>query len=197
MSKAQETLADIAAKLRSCPCDDGCEMITHREAHNLADRIEAAAKREKAEIEANALAVGGVVEAAASRKRATPDKYSAVGDAAAMREALEYLLKERDILDFCHNNLGSKTWEDWDKVYNVLRKIIEKAMRALAARPRNCDVGTAEEQDKRFTYQFCRVGIEGCIRCKLNTLKHRGNTCSKSKAHHATPAALAFSDPTF
>lgn len=48
---------------------------------------------------------------------------------------------------------------------------------ALAAPPRNCDVGTAEEQDKRFTYQFCRVGIEGCIRCKLNTLKHRGNTC--------------------
>ena len=39
---------------------------------------------------------------------------------AALREALEYLLKERDILDFCRNNIGSKTWEDWDKVYKVL-----------------------------------------------------------------------------
>lgn len=61
---------------------------------------------------------------------------------AAMREVLEYLLKERDILDFCHNNLGSKTWEDWDKVYKVLRETIEKAMCALAARPRNCDIYT-------------------------------------------------------
>ena len=62
-----------------------------------------------------------------------------LGNTATMREALEYLLEERDILDFCHNNLSSKTWEDWDKVYKVLRKIIEKAMRALAAPPRNCD----------------------------------------------------------
>ena len=72
----------------------------------------------------------------------------------AMREALEYLLKERDILDFCRNNIGSKTWEDWDKVYKVLRKIIERAMSALSAPPRNCDVGTAEEQAERFQ-KFC------------------------------------------
>lgn len=72
------------------------------------------------------------------------------GNNKAMREALEYILKERDILDFCHNNLGSKTWEDWDKVYKVLRKIIEKSMRALAAPLRNGDVGTPEEQRRRY-----------------------------------------------
>jgi len=79
------------------------------------------------------------------------------GDSAAMREALEYLLKERDILDFCHNNLGSKTWEDWDKVYKVLRKIIEKAMRALAAPPRNCDVYNSESC--RMAYHLHGDGI--------------------------------------
>lgn len=48
---------------------------------------------------------------------------------------------------------------------------------ALAAPPRNCDVGSAEEQDKRFCHMFCRVGIDGCVKCKLNVLPHRGNTC--------------------
>ena len=54
---------------------------------DLADRIEAAAKRERAEIEANALAVGGVVEA--SRNKPS-------GDAAAMREAWSKVVKCMD-----------------------------------------------------------------------------------------------------
>lgn len=54
------------------------------------------------------------------------------GNAAKLREALERIVNERGILDFCHNNLGSKTWEDWDKVYKTLRKWIDEAMSALA-----------------------------------------------------------------
>lgn len=64
-----------------------------------------------------------------------------------------------------------------DGVLAIRESAFEKVMEALAEPVRNCDVGTAEEQDKRFTHQFCRAGIEGCIRCKLNTLQHRGNTC--------------------
>lgn len=56
-----------------------------------------------------------------------------------VREALKRIVDERGILDFCHNNLSSKTWEDWDKVYKTLRKWIDEAMSALAAPPRNCD----------------------------------------------------------
>lgn len=70
----RETLTDIVTGLRANArrfigahgvgwCEGGRIM-------SLADRIEAAWKREKAEIEANALAVGGVVEAA----RHKPDK---------------------------------------------------------------------------------------------------------------------------
>ena len=77
-----------------------------------------------------------------------------------MREALEYLLKERDIVDFCHNNLGSKTGEDWDKVYKVLRKIIEKAMRALAAPARNCDrFDDLKSAQRHYIEHGCQKGL--------------------------------------
>ena len=81
-------------------------------------------------------------------------------DMKAMREALEYLLKQRDILDFCHNNLGSKTWEDWDKVYNALRKAIEKAMCALAKPPRNCDLfNDLNSAQRHYVEHGCPKGL--------------------------------------
>ena len=87
-------------------------------------------------------------------------------NAKAIREALEFI------------KLASDDYEKYGNTKaGALDLIYEKACAALTATPRNCDIGTAEEQDRRFAYQFCRVGIEGCINCKLNTLKHRGNTC--------------------
>ena len=65
-----ETLAEIVAEMRRF----GQRHWMHDEEQDIrlyADRIEAAAKRERAEIEANALAVGGVVEAA--RHKPDPD----------------------------------------------------------------------------------------------------------------------------
>lgn len=93
--------------------------------------------------------------------------------------------------DWCHNNIGSKTWEDWESMdkflvsvadrieqsvancdglankakaravleavkrhldgyvtdVRELRKMVEKV---LEEPPRNCDVGTVEEQRRRF-----------------------------------------------
>lgn len=79
MSEHNETLADIVAEMRGM---GNYQRYSGDHAHALADRIEAAAKRERGEIEANALAVGGVVEA--SRNKPS-------GDSAAMREALELM----------------------------------------------------------------------------------------------------------
>lgn len=85
----------------------------------------------------------------------------------SLRDALEWL--DRDINEEAHDD---------GKMSNANAIRVGFIRNMLAKFPlRNCDVGTAEEQDKRFAYQFCMVGIEGCARCKLNTLKHRGNTC--------------------
>ena len=112
------------------------------------------------------LSISDRIEAALKRKReATSDKSSAVGNAAAMREAL----MEASIA------LSSATHHDLteDDAKDCLA-VIETA---LSEPPRNCDVGTAEEQAKRF-YAFCghhrfQSGIKGmcsslcpCIRCR-------------------------------
>ena len=167
-----ETIADIVAEMRGM---GNYQQYSGDHARALADRIEAAAEREitqsdpdwqnicakckDGEIEPKYCEYYGEPNGCNSPiygEHPTTEKTSAVGNAAVLREALEYLLKQRDILDFCHNNLGSKTWEDWDKVYNVLRKIIEKAMRALAKPPRNCDVYKTPEESIRMFESYIR-----------------------------------------
>ncbi len=125
-----EALADILAEMRN-RADTVIEgrVITARNfvpqeaVEDWADRIEAAAERERAEIEADALAVGGIVEAARQKK---------VGNAAALREALERV---------------EQSWlargEDGSSLHaGDTLGIISSA---LSAPPRNCDkFATAE-----------------------------------------------------
>lgn len=70
-----------------------------------------------------------------------------VGNMVAMREVVTALaaviLPPRD-------KAGEGGWLAW------VRAMQGKARAALAAPPRNCDVGTAEEQEKRF-HDFCRA----------------------------------------
>lgn len=96
MGETQETTADIIAekRRRADEIERDCaekmkrgEMVSDRYARELvadirreADRLEAAYKRDKAAIEADALAVGGMVEAA--RKRGCDD-------CAKLRDALQ------------------------------------------------------------------------------------------------------------
>lgn len=68
-----------------------------------------------------------------------------------MREALEWFWSKRSMLDFCHNNLSSKTWEDWDKVYHFLREFADKVQSALSAPSRNCD-RFANELDAQIAF---------------------------------------------
>ena len=93
-----ETVADIVADIRerAYNATRHGERTTDNYAvsellKSIAARIEAALKRERAKVEADALEVGGIVEAAR-----TAEKSSAVGNAAAMLGAM---LAIRDIND--------------------------------------------------------------------------------------------------
>lgn len=80
-----------------------------------------------------------------------------VGNAAKMLDALKYL---RDASrEFYHLIFNSKHNEICDKYkYKEVSKIHDAIVNAnviLAAPPRNCDVGTEQEQQDRFR-EFCR-----------------------------------------
>ena len=113
----------------------------------IADKVDAAAKRERTEIEADALAVGGIVEAVARRDAAIHamtveanerlrehleiaienDKRTAVGNAAAMREAVVLALSLLDLKE----GVPYKT---------ISQKDIDFMKAALSAPRRNCDM---------------------------------------------------------
>lgn len=90
------------------------------------------------------------IEAAAKRERdATREKSSQVGNAAKMREALERIRKEL-ILDSCRHTIT--------KFHDI---VCEVSYSALSAPPRNCDVGTAEEQVRRHL-EWCERNAYKC-----------------------------------
>ena len=121
-----ETISDIVAEMRRGTKLPGywrsCDLNKILAYH--ADLIEAAWRREKDEIEANALAVGGIVESA----RHSPC------NAAAIRDALE------SVRNWCINKLGGASFQ---VAVEGLLQIVDKAMTAPA---RNCD-RFADEDD--------------------------------------------------
>lgn len=201
MGKPNETIADIIAekRRRAEAIERECaekmkrgEMISDRYARELvafirreADRLEAAHKREKAAIEAAALAVGGIVEAARQKEAictkcrdgeppedcrffGEPDGCGSptyghypqlpIGDCAKLREALS---------DACYAmfNFLKTQYGGYEEMANAL----DKAKAALAAPRRNCDVGTAMEQGERFS-AYCRAHKHPeseCLPCPL------------------------------
>lgn len=145
MSEKQEMIADIITEMRDIgKLDEKSNDKIPRSLmglglRTLADRLEAAAKREKAEIEASALSVGGIVEA------------SRQCNAAAMREALEMMISLFDKGVICTSY--ANTPEEMEQIEELYRK----AKSALSLPLRNCDVGTAEEQDARFvTWRYSK-----------------------------------------
>lgn len=142
MASENDTLVDIVADFRQYVAH---AKIPPEVAETIAcylDRIEAAWKREKAEAEAAALSAGGIVEAA---------RHQPIGNAAAMREAL---VKIREYI--ITGNTGYEPKE-------LLELILNWCDSSLTKPPRNCDVGTAEEQEKRFT-EVCKANSEDGVR---------------------------------
>ena len=130
----RETADDIIAEMREIA--DNPECVAPTGLRYMADRLEAALKREKFATEAEALTVGGMVEA--SRKSEMSKNVSKnvadfgqLGNAAALRETLKNLV---DVIDRCDS--GSPLW--WHSGAKGVMPL-KNAKAALAKPPRNCD----------------------------------------------------------
>lgn len=99
--------------------------------------------------EASKSPYGGIVGASREREKATAEKSSAVGDCAKLREALcDIVMLTMKVGYSIHGDVACGI-------------IASKAKRALAAPPRNCDVGTAEEWQARHCAWCRKHGIDG------------------------------------
>ncbi|MBR3958061.1 MAG: hypothetical protein IKJ89_09445 [Kiritimatiellae bacterium] len=84
-------------------------------------------------------------------------------NSAAMREALEAV---RDLLlPQCNGGTAFA---------KACGETVNKIVDALSAPPRNCDVGTANEQAERFL-QFCRP--QNCKKCKVYYKRRNTHWC--------------------
>lgn len=154
MNNKPETSADIIVEMRDLgKLDEKSSDKIPRSLMGLglrtyADRLEAAWKRDKNNIEADALFVGGFIEASRKRElftktRETDNSGAAIytndnsGNCAKMREALKTVKRYLD--GYTVNVLEMRSQVD----------------AALAAPPRNCDVGTARQQEKRHKEEVC------------------------------------------
>ena len=147
MDETQETIADIVAAMREIAKEPECVAPTGL--NHLADRIEDAAKREREEVEA---AYRSLLSDAVMAGKIGVDGRP-VGNAAAMREALEKIASYPVVDENCECPECVRQ-----------REIRTIARAALSAPPRNCDVGTVEEQEKRFDAYCAKQG--SCQRCK-------------------------------
>lgn len=86
-------------------------------------------------------------------RESTSEKSSAVGNAAAMREALE------SVRNWCLNRLLNVPYQ------LTVEGLFSFVNTALSSPPRNCDIGTAEEQTRRFV-DFCYRSNE-CVSCQM------------------------------
>lgn len=182
----QETVADIVAWIRRHASVYG---------YDLADRIEAAEKREVDSIHRAMVLIAGIeMEGSENPPRlwtALEDAYDALSDALGTDGDASADLEEAKAIGrhFVIKSYGNaaKMREALNEIqlvcykagitigYDVACGIIKsKSRAALSAPPRNCDVGTSEEQAERFR-SFCngmRSDIEGmcasecpCIEC--------------------------------
>lgn len=80
-----------------------------------------------------------------SRQQRSGKEKAMEGDQHKMREALVKVLRLANV---------TADGENWDWNNAIAENVVKVVKEALAAPPRNCDVGTAEEQWKRFD-EFC------------------------------------------
>ncbi len=148
-----ESLSDIVAEYRRDYEDMKARRLylpTSEYLRRLLDRIEAAWKRERAEVEA-------IVEAAR-----TAEKSSAVGNAAAMREALVAIGETYREHPYDHDD---------DAIANIVDV-------ALAAPPRNCDLKECSSDDGMISAheRFCESWHDDgnyCSDCPYNNHKSK------------------------
>ena len=195
-NERQETVADIVAEMRIGDLCAGDTTSARPEYINdflasYADRIEAAWKREqeatteKSLVVGNAATVRGIAQEMlnTSMQDTTAERINGwamrlaeaceqpvtdcnqLGNAVAMREALEAI---KDTLDKWRLN-GVEYWQ-YSELFDIANTV-------LSAPPRNCDVGTAEEQAERFK-TFCYIYPLNCAGCPLKDSGITHNECA-------------------
>lgn len=148
MASEGETVMAVCAEWRDCieSADPslwnderiaGLVKTTRAQQITYLDRIEAAAKWEKAEVAADALAVGGIVVA----ERHTP------GNAAAMRATLVDVKKSID--DIGASSLNCDPEVIMMSLTQVCARLSAMIERALSAPARNCDKFTDAESARQ------------------------------------------------
>ena len=164
MSDRQESIANIVAAMRILGKLDEESTLVGFCLRTYADRIEAAWKRESKAIatEHAVLPATGITKG---------------GDAAAMREALSALIPvaEHGLNARTHSlncTVGATNVEAARALVKQAKEAIADAKAALAKPPRNCDVGTAEEQTERW-WKFCEKHFilslvkDNCAKCPI------------------------------
>ena len=173
----QETHAEIIAEMRfhaqlnidaeKDKPEYGILTAEGRIAQNYADRLEAAYKREvdalkqrinelDAEVAAKDKVIKRLNDAIAEeqrRKMATAEKSSVAGDCAKLREALSMIVYAcASFHESIENGLDGhyEAIHRYDSAVNDFLRRVDTAKAALAAPPRNCDVGTADERTHKF-----------------------------------------------
>lgn len=155
MADTCKTTADVIAWLRRPREGENAYLTAWRD--EIADRLEAAHKRDTKElrVEIERLKEERNYSGVRERERLRANGFAIVpkeqlerGDAAKLREALVKIEK------MAHCDLCNVYPKYRDKFNDMIGGIELEARVALSAPPRNCDVGTAQEQDERF-HRFC------------------------------------------
>lgn len=151
MASENESIESIVTEMRRREKSHYYPKVARNIMRQYAGRIEAAWEREREELDkriSDLEAYAKLWTGRADELRLKCDELYAkakpVGNAAALREALREAIGET-----C---AGCK--RDCDDCMNLKSGWMKKAKAALSAPPRNCDVGTAEEQGERCMAQF-------------------------------------------
>ena len=164
----QETIADIITVARGVFDElrkHGYNVVSVERMADIIDRVEEAHKRER-EAGAEAAQICGEIGEMLGREEAknkSVTNCNRLGNSAKMRDALENIAEYAKAAA-CHT-------ED-AHLLGYLNQIERWVEAALSAPPRNCDVGTPEEQSKRHR-EWCRQArwVFGCIRCMAEWLQ--------------------------
>lgn len=165
----RETVEDIVEEMRDATMNGEFDDATVNE---WADRIEAAWRRDEERAVEHATRHSEAVARDNCRdcihnpngKNYEPVTDShAIGNAAAMREALEYML-DFDATDDAAMDDGLTDAERIMEYADHIAECQKKARAALSAPPRQCDVGTAEDQCERWM-AFCGRYDDDCTGC--------------------------------
>lgn len=140
MAEVKETSVDVIAEIR--------DLAANRDWHNHTNQ----SNRERVSDIADRL------EVALRRERATTENSSAVGDTQKMRGALA----------LCNAMLRRLDERALNETMSCIAEEARvKVAEALAAPPRNCDVGTADEQYERWL-EFCGRYDHACAGCPFD-----------------------------